>query len=61
MELIMNTSVAKTKGSVSPEAGLVSTDLEGLLEAAGIDFTTVDRCPDPVCSVCVQKELSAAA
>jgi len=57
----MNTSVAKTTDSVSQEAGLGTTDVEGLLEAAGIDFTIVDRCPDPACAVCVQKELSAAA
>ena len=57
----MNTSVAKTTDSASQEAGLGTTDLEGLLEAAGISFTVVDRCPDPVCAVCVQKELSAVA
>ncbi len=61
MELIMNTSVAKTTDSVSQEADLGTTDLEGLLEAVGISFTVVDRCLDPVCAVCAQKGLSAAA
>ena len=36
-------------------------NIEELLAEAGIEFTIVDRCPDPGCVVCSRGELPKAA
>ncbi len=36
-------------------------NIEELLTAAGLSFTLVDRCPDPVCPVCQRDEVARAA
>ncbi|MCP3997154.1 MAG: hypothetical protein GY722_19160 [bacterium] len=35
--------------------------IESLLEAAGFDFTVVERCPELGCELCTSSELPAAA
>ncbi|MDJ0952930.1 MAG: hypothetical protein QNJ81_04565 [Acidimicrobiia bacterium] len=35
--------------------------IEELLEAAGFEFSVVERCPDPACEVCGSRDLPAAA
>lgn len=36
-------------------------DIEQLLADAGIEFTVVDRCPDPACEICARRDVPAAA
>ena len=36
-------------------------DIEQLLTDAGLEFTVVDRCPEPTCELCRDKGLPVAA
>jgi hypothetical protein len=46
----------KTTTTIDPIARALET-----LTEAGISFTIVDGCPDPGCSVCSPRSVSAAA
>ncbi len=38
-----------------------TADIEQLLTEAGLEFTFVDRCPDPACEICARSDVPAAA
>ncbi|MCP4304842.1 MAG: hypothetical protein GY926_11135 [bacterium] len=35
--------------------------IEELLDVAGFDYTTVERCPHPACEICTEGVLAVAA